>query len=47
MFLLKDIIASRLKTIGYGEIRAVADNMTANGRALNRRVEIQIIPNQA
>ncbi|WP_085300082.1 OmpA family protein [Cognaticolwellia mytili] len=43
----KDIVASRLKTIGYGESRAVADNMTANGRALNRRVEIQIIPNQA
>lgn len=43
----KDIIASRLKTIGYGESRAIADNMTANGRALNRRVEIQIIPNQA
>ena len=43
----KDIIASRLKTIGYGESRSIADNMTANGRALNRRVEIQIIPNQA
>jgi len=43
----QDIIASRLKTIGYGESRGVADNATANGRALNRRVEIQIIPNQA
>jgi outer membrane protein OmpA-like peptidoglycan-associated protein len=43
----QDIIASRLQTIGYGESRAVADNMTANGRALNRRVEIQIIPNKA
>jgi len=43
----QDIIASRLKTTGYGESRAIADNMTANGRALNRRVEIQIIPNQA
>ncbi|MFT5636067.1 MAG: outer membrane protein OmpA-like peptidoglycan-associated protein [Cognaticolwellia sp.] len=41
------IIASRLQTVGYGESRAVADNTTANGRALNRRVEIQIIPNQA
>lgn len=40
------IMSSRLKTIGYGETRAVADNMNANGRALNRRVEIQIIPNQ-
>jgi outer membrane protein OmpA-like peptidoglycan-associated protein len=43
----QDIIASRLKTTGYGESRAIADNTTANGRALNRRVEIQIIPNQA
>ena len=43
----QDIIASRLKTTGYGESRGVADNTTANGRALNRRVEIQIIPNQA
>lgn len=42
----KNISSSRLKTIGYGESRAIADNMTANGRALNRRVEIQIIPNQ-
>ena len=43
----QNIMASRLKTVGYGESRSVADNMTANGRALNRRVEIQIIPNQA
>jgi len=42
----QDIVASRLKTIGYGESRSVADNMKANGRALNRRVEIQIIPKQ-
>jgi outer membrane protein OmpA-like peptidoglycan-associated protein len=40
----QDIIASRLKTIGYGESRSLADNMNADGRALNRRVEIQIIP---
>lgn len=43
----QNIIASRLKTTGYGESHAIADNMTANGRALNRRVEIQIVPNQA
>jgi outer membrane protein OmpA-like peptidoglycan-associated protein len=41
------IIASRLKTTGYGESRAIADNNSNQGRALNRRVEIQIIPNQA
>ena len=28
-----------------GETRPVASNDTANGRALNRRVEIQIVPN--
>lgn len=43
----QNIAANRLKTVGYGESRAVADNSTESGRALNRRVEIQIIPNQA
>jgi outer membrane protein OmpA-like peptidoglycan-associated protein len=31
---------SRLTTEGFGATRPVADNATANGRALNRRVEI-------
>lgn len=43
----KNIFENRLKTIGYGEFRSVADNTTAQGRALNRRVEIRIIPNKA
>ena len=34
----------RLITVGAGETRPVADNTTANGRALNRRVEITIVP---
>lgn len=34
----------RLSAIGYGESRPVADNSTAQGRALNRRVEILIDP---
>lgn len=34
----------RLSAIGYGESRPVADNATAQGRALNRRVEILIDP---
>lgn len=39
------ILAARISTQGYGESRPIADNSTANGRALNRRVEIQIVPN--
>ena len=34
--------ASRLTTVGYGESRPLADNGTREGRALNRRVELQV-----
>ena len=33
----------RLSAVGYGKYRPTADNDTAQGRALNRRIEIQII----
>jgi outer membrane protein OmpA-like peptidoglycan-associated protein len=36
--------ASRLVPQGFGASRPVADNATANGRALNRRVEIATAP---
>ncbi len=36
------IKASRLSTIGYGETRPVADNSTRDGRAQNRRVELNV-----
>jgi outer membrane protein OmpA-like peptidoglycan-associated protein len=34
--------ASRLKAVGYGRTKPVADNATPQGRALNRRVEIAV-----
>lgn len=41
-WLVKNGIApGRLQPVGYGESRPVADNDTAEGRALNRRVEVQ------
>ena len=39
----KGIDASRLSAIGFGKRMPVADNNTEEGRALNRRVEIQLI----
>lgn len=40
----KDISPKRLSAIGYGEYTPVASNATTEGRQLNRRVEIVIIP---
>jgi OmpA-OmpF porin, OOP family len=38
----KGIAESRLSSTGYGETKPVADNNTAKGRALNRRVEMTL-----
>lgn len=39
------VSGSRLQTIGRGEDQPVADNLTPQGKAQNRRVEIVILPN--
>ena len=38
------INSQRLITVGMGELRPVADNNTADGRQVNRRVEITMVP---
>ncbi|MBE0361987.1 hypothetical protein PULV_a3652 [Pseudoalteromonas ulvae UL12] len=43
----QQILAARIATMGLGESRPIASNQSASGRALNRRVEIQIVPNKA
>lgn len=40
----KGIVPERIQAIGFGEYRPVASNDTKEGRRLNRRVEIVILP---
>ena len=39
----RGIAAARLRTVSYGEERPVADNGTADGRAMNRRAHLMVI----
>lgn len=41
--LAQDIVASRLQYEGYGFSQPIADNVTADGRQQNRRVEFKVI----
>jgi outer membrane protein OmpA-like peptidoglycan-associated protein len=43
----QNVLAARLQTQGMGASQPVATNGTEQGRAQNRRVEIQIVPNRA
>jgi OOP family OmpA-OmpF porin len=41
-FVSQGVSADRLKAVGYGKTKPVASNATDEGRAQNRRVELQI-----
>ena len=41
---MRGVSAPRVRSLGYGETMPVASNDTEQGRALNRRVEIKIVP---
>jgi len=40
------VSSSRFTTTGYGESQPIADNSTADGKAMNRRVEVAIYANK-
>lgn len=46
-FIKSGIAPSRVQVIGLGESNPIADNTTEEGRAMNRRVEIMLIPQHA
>lgn len=43
-FIAQGIPGMRVMTRGYGELRPIADNNSPQGRELNRRVELTLVP---
>jgi len=43
-FILKGVESKRLKVMGYGQAKPMGSNKTAEGKALNRRVELNRLP---
>ncbi len=46
LFAINGVAADRLGIIGWGEVRPLADNATAEGRNQNRRVVVVVMGNQ-
>ena len=42
--LAKGVVEARIDSVGFGEDNPIADNSTAEGRSLNRRVELSLLP---
>ncbi|WP_170180277.1 OmpA family protein [Desulfoglaeba alkanexedens] len=42
-FMKEGISPSRMRTVGYGEMKPKASNATEDGRIINRRVEIRVV----
>ncbi|MDH3760187.1 MAG: OmpA family protein [Gammaproteobacteria bacterium] len=42
--LSKGVVEARIDSVGFGESNPIADNGTAEGRSLNRRVELSLLP---
>jgi len=40
----KGLLEARIETVGFGEGTPIADNGSAGGRSLNRRVELSLLP---
>ncbi len=40
----RGVVDARIEAVGFGEDNPIADNGTAEGRSLNRRVELSLLP---